>query len=612
MPLNGNLNNQGLSPQTTTVTSTPVWATTGKIGAKSLYTKTRNTTMSFTGLVGVTSYTVAYWLYIPTATAPTAWSDMFGIQFNCGGTNAWERDERRAATTTGRHNYHLAKSGSEGANTNTYYGTIEDDTANDNWIHVAMVKDNTSARLYFNGSLVHTVAVANFENSPRAMTGAVYLGDNGCEGYLNDFRIYDTALSPREVAEIAKGLVLHYPLNREGFGQDNLVVSYRNSGNMSAYSTTISSQVYEADTEVPSGYHNKVTIGTASGTGGIYWVGTTTNGDLGTQISQLTVDAWYTVSYYIKSNKTHSSVITTTAEFLKNISFIERPTINTGWQRVVFKGQYNGNTTTNKAITIYEGSKWTSGELVYVSSLKVEAGQKMTHWTPNSSDTIYSAMGLNSNIVYDCSGYKHDGTASGNITYKSDTPRYSVSTVFSGSEHICAGQLFIKDELTYSWWAYVDDWTTTNGGAMVCSIEGGGMGNQNAGSTFLWFICGTGTTSNDYGSGYQMPTPSAGWHMFTETWDGYSFKVYLDGELKFTNTRYTTKTPMFYNANYNALFIGGESSGSLTTPADHFIGKMSDVRVYATALTAQQVLELYQTPISLAYNGVLLSAELQE
>ncbi len=42
-------------------------------------------------------------------------------------------------------------------------------------------------------------------------------------GSLCDIRIYDKALSSREVKEISKGLVLHYPLNREGFGCDNLI-----------------------------------------------------------------------------------------------------------------------------------------------------------------------------------------------------------------------------------------------------------------------------------------------------------------------------------------------------------------------------------------------------
>ena len=39
---------------------------------------------------------------------------------------------------------------------------------------------------------------------------------------MNDFRIYDHALSPLEVKEISKGLILHYLLNRNGWGQENL------------------------------------------------------------------------------------------------------------------------------------------------------------------------------------------------------------------------------------------------------------------------------------------------------------------------------------------------------------------------------------------------------
>jgi hypothetical protein len=43
---------------------------------------------------------------------------------------------------------------------------------------------------------------------------------------MNDMRIYNHALSAAEVKEIAKGLVLHYPLNNNGIGTWNLV-SYK-------------------------------------------------------------------------------------------------------------------------------------------------------------------------------------------------------------------------------------------------------------------------------------------------------------------------------------------------------------------------------------------------
>lgn len=250
-------------------------------------------------------------------------------------------------------------------------------------------------------------------------------------------------------------------------------------------------------------------------------------------------------------------------------------------------------------------------ETIQIRRPKLEISDHVTPWIPNTSDAEYSKIGFNDGIEYDCSGYGHNGTKTGTFGYSPDTPRYNASTVFGGSNHIAVGRLLIRDELTYNWWAHVDDWSANKGGAMMCSVESGGMGEQNSG-TNCWFICGTGTTANDYGSGYTLPTPSAGWHMFTETWDGYSFKVYLDGELKFTNTRYTTKTPVYYTASYNGLFIGGESSASLTTPGDHFVGKLSDARVYATALSAADVADLYNTSLSLSSNGTLLGYEYVE
>lgn len=39
---------------------------------------------------------------------------------------------------------------------------------------------------------------------------------------LNDIRLYDHILSPFEVKQISQGLILHYPLNNNGFGQENL------------------------------------------------------------------------------------------------------------------------------------------------------------------------------------------------------------------------------------------------------------------------------------------------------------------------------------------------------------------------------------------------------
>ena len=69
----------------------------------------------------------------------------------------------------------------------------------------------------------------------------------------------------------------------------------------------------------------------------------------------------------------------------------------------------------------------------YVKNVKVEYGNKATPWCPNEADDLYTQMGLDNNIEYDVSGYRHNGTKVGSITYDSDTPRYNTSAVLDGS-----------------------------------------------------------------------------------------------------------------------------------------------------------------------------------
>jgi len=68
--------------------------------------------------------------------------------------------------------------------------------------------------------------------------------------------------------------------------------------------------------------------------------------------------------------------------------------------------------------------------------VKLEEGSTATPWTPAPSDALYSQMGLDNNIEYDVSGYGNNGTSIGTLTYSSDTPRYNVSTHFTGTNYI--------------------------------------------------------------------------------------------------------------------------------------------------------------------------------
>lgn len=90
-----------------------------------------------------------------------------------------------------------------------------DDTVSLNaWHHIAATFDGTTAKLYFEGNLVKTVTnPAVPVASTSAFVGRRGGNGGGFKGNINDARIYDHVLTPKEIKELSMGLVLHYPLD---------------------------------------------------------------------------------------------------------------------------------------------------------------------------------------------------------------------------------------------------------------------------------------------------------------------------------------------------------------------------------------------------------------
>lgn len=602
LPLINNLNNQGLDNAVITNSGATI-NTSGKIGSCYSF----NGSNSFISIDdsnlyniiqgGDKPFTITFWIYHADSTRGIIFGD-WGLSGNINFN----------IELTASHQIRFYWNGGPDK-------IFTDTTAEINtWVHIVLVYDGSKICIYKNGSL-QTDTYASSLIKLIKTSGLFYIGRDSrtgataLNGRINDFRIYDTALSTREVKEISKGLVLHYPLSLgggENIFKNSLNVFDSNPSRLS--STTIYNGLILND-NAPGGRYRSLDIKAENNANrGFYYLYNQTNGSL-----NLTENETYTVSFYIRCSKQKNMMVAPVAENQTIITYdgalysgaANNIIVNSTWQKHYVTFKY---TNTTKITTCFYLRALDEDVTFDVALPKLEVSDKATPWTPNPADDEYSIMGYDNPIEYDVSGYGNNGTKSGTFTYSSDTPRYFTSTVFENN-YIVAGRIPIKDELTYSWWAYSDNWGSSLGGSMVSSIESGGMGHQKP----LNFACGTGTTSNNYGQIYSMPTPSAGWHMFTETWDGYSFKVYLDGELKNTNTRYTEKTPVFYNANYNVLFIGGESATSQTVAADRFIGKLSDVRVYATALSAEDIQLLYNATISLSNSGTLLTqGELSE
>jgi len=87
------------------------------------------------------------------------------------------------------------------------------------WHHLAFVYKSGTMTCYMDGVLKNTYTTSYI---PAFNSCTVFsIGGNSSELFkngdsMNDIRLYNHALSAKEVAEIAKGLVLHYPLNENG------------------------------------------------------------------------------------------------------------------------------------------------------------------------------------------------------------------------------------------------------------------------------------------------------------------------------------------------------------------------------------------------------------
>lgn len=93
----------------------------------------------------------------------------------------------------------------------------------DQWTHVVLVSDGSTIKRYYNGTLKGTSAGSIAKN-----TSLVHIGRNDTgysAAYIDDIRFYDHALSEREVRDLSQGLVLHYTFDQFQEPTENLYAS---------------------------------------------------------------------------------------------------------------------------------------------------------------------------------------------------------------------------------------------------------------------------------------------------------------------------------------------------------------------------------------------------
>lgn len=591
LPLNGSLVNNGLSDLKFSLINT----TNTTISTDSKFGKSYNNNSYSAG--GITSdksinlgqnQSMFCWFKFTTLNNNFSLGGGLVTQHNHSTNSGMGITIKYVSSTTG---YISVNTGTGSARTyNTYCGTtlLQANT----WYHGGYTYDGNNIKLYVNGVCENTISFTNMSvpaNPIKVFIWSLSHQDYYFNGKLNDVRIYNHCLSLKEVKEISKGLVLHYPMNNNGLGfiNSNIIPN-----------TSSEERTYEYPTG--SGYADRFTatttiIPSASKYTLSFLAKSTVNGD---KIR----------AYYYNPNTVTSAI---SSQGMTN-SYRDGPmdfTLTTDW-KLYWVTYTQSETTAVKHIILPrlfgpDNSSAAKGSgIISIKNVKLEQGDKPTLWIPNENSNLYNLLSFN-NIISDCSGYENNAIGNFNLTYNEDSPKYNGSLYFNGSAQYLTlsntlGTSFFNNDFTYSVWLKPTD---TTRGIILSEYAAANASNvsfeltENLKVRFWW------NSSPDFKPAESKLTQNV-WNHVAIVKSTNQIKIYVNGVLKSTYSGTLAERTVSAVSRIGDDYRGGT--------AVSYQGYMSDFRIYATALTAQDIKELYNTPISVDNQGNCYVKELVE
>jgi len=551
LPLNRDLRNQGLDKQVTI--NGGIIDDNGKLGKCYLVTKTNPITIT-QSISATSEWTVNFWAKLPSSmNNATAWETMFSFPTINADTGA------NGISYINWASYHNVKIWDD-ANHQWFWASPSTHFNYDKW-HMWTVAhtangNGVTGKIYIDGNLIGTYN--NTTHQMKIRPGSITIGGGISTGgfYINDFRIYDHCLSQMEVKELSKGLVLHYPLNRGGFGNENLLSRYVVPGQAGPTSTAAGGRTtwlgdYKITipaTENADTYF-RLFMSEQLVSGQTYTISC--------QVDGLLSGSVYRFPMFAQSN-TAMGVLVLDHNGLNSLTF----TMNWTGTQTAATGA-NGETV---YVNFLDDSSRTivSGQgAITVSNFKLEKGEKVTPWCPNVLDTLYSTMGLNSLIEYDCSGYCNNSVYNSKPTVSSDTSKYNVSTYFGEyntpkTDLIDNSLLPALTNCTITWWEKND---TTRTLLLTGQTTSHYIAASDGNTYYHGTVGGTKTLYRD-GIAGTYSCEAGKWHHYA-----------------LVGVDISSWTALHFNS-YSSYW--------------YLKGLVSDFRIYATALSADDVKSLYQ------------------
>ena len=447
------------------------------------------------------------------------------------------------------------------------------------WTHVAVTYENPNGTIYING--VKKTTFTGVSNSATFAYETQVIHNSNNIYYKNDFRIYDHCLSAREVKEISKGLCLHYKLGGvDGYftGRNLIPKAYRLNDKWSAAGGYAATTTVVADSDARCGYHIESKCTTA-GSGPHYPVFGKTSDKIGKT---------YTWSFEAKC-----SVAKAAANIGHECGGLAKIALTTEWKKYKYTWKYTD--AQYHSFTFYAG--FSVGDILYIRDFKIEEGSEATPWTPAPEDNMVL---YNTTTEFDTSGYSNNGKiVGGTIVADGTSPRYDVcyklanNATYINTTLTTAG---FTNSYTIAYWAKK---ASIDG----CMAFGFGDGNRlnlyPTNNTICWNTKdGAQNPFKSEGSNIALSKYNDGqWHHYAITGNGSTNTLYIDGVAVGNSTTYKAITG-------TQLYISGWDT---TTKYKWTEGSICDFRMYSTVLSASDIKELYNTPISLTNTGVLMT-----
>ena len=480
------------------------------------------------------------------------------------------------------------------------------------WIHIAVVwdVDERKLNLYKNGVQISSVNVNGFTDGVVKSLKLNYRsvwGGNGPAAniplYVNDVRIYDHALSQKEVKELSKGLIAHYKLENHKIKNIFSYPTFNTSssaGGWSHWGGTGHIGSYSQNTDKNYIWDKRKTYShrVANGEGATYkylvyqspaYDTTISSGGYRTMVAIIKETSGKPITEDVCHPACNAPVAASSLTPLSKWTSVTN--IGDDFYLCKYEGVYQNGTNNLIGINI------PAGQEIYLSECYLENYAQVTGYM----------YGPEKDIMEDASGNGRHGEYSGTV--------YAVRTVIGGrnTSAIENGDGYIgkamvnmppSEQITFSWWGNYKSFGHQTSGLFSTSDNETSQPDYYSTACNMYDdhfrMCNTdGVVKSLASTGKELNV----WHHYCVTYDGSMLRFYVDGVVKAS----TAQTGMLKGFKY--LFISHSKAGGVER---NCIGDVSDFRIYCTALNISEIEELANVSSSIDKKGNIFCYELKE